>query len=124
MEDKKIILIIDDDPDIVRSVKAILESEGYEVATAMSGKEGLEILSREKPDLILCDMMMERLNTGIRVAQDIRRQNNTVPIVLMSSIGETTALNTDIRELGFNGVLQKPVRPETLLSTVSGLLNT
>ncbi len=122
MSEKKLILIIDDDPEILRSTKAVLEANGFDAETAASGKDGLESLSRIKPDLILCDMMMERLNTGIRVAQEIREKDREVPIFLMSSIGDVTAMNTDIREIGFNGVLQKPVNPDTLISTLEGTL--
>jgi two-component system alkaline phosphatase synthesis response regulator PhoP len=122
MSEKKLILIIDDDPEILRSTKAILEANGFDAETALSGRDGLESLSRIKPDLILCDMMMERLNTGIRVAQEIREKDREVPIFLMSSIGDVTAMNTDIREIGFNGVLQKPVNPDTLISAVEGTL--
>jgi DNA-binding response OmpR family regulator len=117
-----LILIIDDDPEILRSTKAVLEANGFDAETAVSGRDGLESLSRIKPDLILCDMMMERLNTGIRVAQEIREKDREVPIFLMSSIGDVTAMNTDIREIGFNGVLQKPVNPDTLISAVEGTL--
>ncbi len=120
---KKRIFIIDDDPDIVHSVKTILESNGYEVVAALNGKDGLQTLWWANPDLVLCDMMMERLNTGLRIVQDIRRWKNDVPIILMSSIGEATAMNVDIHACGFNSVLQKPVHPEMLLSAVSGLLN-
>jgi two-component system alkaline phosphatase synthesis response regulator PhoP len=122
MSEKKLILIIDDDPEILRSTKAVLEANGFDTETAVSGRDGLESLSRVKPDLILCDMMMERLNTGIRVAQEIREKDREVPIFLMSSIGDVTAMNTDIREIGFNGVLQKPVNPDTLISAVEGTL--
>jgi two-component system alkaline phosphatase synthesis response regulator PhoP len=122
MSEKKLILIIDDDPEILRSTKAVLEANGFDAETAISGRDGLESLSRIKPDLILCDMMMERLNTGIRVAQEIREKDREVPIFLMSSIGDVTAMNTDIREIGFNGVLQKPVNPHTLISAVEGTL--
>jgi CheY-like chemotaxis protein len=122
MSEKKLILIIDDDPEILRSTKAILEANGFDAETAVSGRDGLESLSRIKPDLILCDMMMERLNTGIRVAQEIREKDREVPIFLMSSIGDVTAMNTDIHEIGFNGVLQKPVNPDTLISALEGTL--
>jgi two-component system alkaline phosphatase synthesis response regulator PhoP len=122
MSEKKLILIIDDDPEILRSTKAVLEANGFDAETAISGRDGLESLSRIKPDLILCDMMMERLNTGIRVAQEIREKDREVPIFLMSSIGDVTAMNTDIHEIGFNGVLQKPVNPDTLISALEGTL--
>lgn len=122
MVNKKRILIIDDDPDILDSINAILSAHGFEVINAMSGKEGVEMVSR-KPDLILCDMMMERIDAGTKVAQEIKKNNPDLPIYLLSSIGTATAANINIDKLGFNGVFQKPVNPDNLVSTVKKALN-
>jgi CheY-like chemotaxis protein len=119
---KKLIFTIDDDPDILDSVTAILKAEGFETATAMSGEEGLEMLKTIKPDLILCDMMMERIDMGTKVAQEIRKTNKTVPIYLLSSIGSATATNIEIDKLGFNGVFQKPVSPPAMIATIKKAL--
>ncbi len=118
MAGKKLVYIIDDDPDILDSITAILKGEGFDTATAMSGEEGLEKLKSIKPDLILCDMMMERIDAGTKVAQDIRKNNKNIPIYLLSSIGSATASNIEIDKLGFDGVFQKPVNPATLVSTI------
>lgn len=122
MPDKKI-LVIDDDPDILESILAILQSEGYSVVTAMDGKEGLEKFKNAKPDLVLCDMMMERVDAGTKVAEIIRKEDKKTPIYLLSSIGNATAGNISIDELGFNGVFQKPVNPENLLNQIKKALN-
>lgn len=121
MPEKKLILVVDDDPDILDSIKAILNAEGFETATAMSGQEGIEAMVK-KPDLVLCDMMMERIDSGSKVAQEIRKNNAHVPVYLLSSIGTATATNVDINELGFNGVFQKPVNPDVLISSVKKAL--
>ncbi len=122
MSDKKVILVIDDDPDILDSIKAILSANGFDVATAMSGKEGTEKVKETNPDLILCDMMMERIDAGTKVAQEIRKDNPNLPIYLLSSIGSAAATNIDIDKLGFNGVFQKPVDPDNLISVVKDSL--
>ena len=122
MSDKKLILIIDDDPDILDSIKAILSANGFDVETAMSGKEGTEKVKSTNPDLILCDMMMERIDAGTKVAQEIRKDNPDLPVYLLSSIGSATATNIDIDKLGFNGVFQKPVDPDNLISVVKDAL--
>ncbi|MCX7679937.1 MAG: response regulator [Spirochaetes bacterium] len=114
----KKILIIDDDPDICDSIKAILSANGFTAITALSGKEGIEAAEKEKPDLILCDMMMERIDAGTKVAQEIKKNNPSLPIYLLSSIGQATAVNIEVDKLGFNGVFQKPVNPDHLLSTI------
>ena len=123
MANKKLILVIDDDPDILDSIKAILAANGFDVVTAMSGKEGIEAVSKNKPDLILCDMMMERIDAGTKVAQELKKNNPNLPIYLLSSIGTATATNIEIDKLGFNGVFQKPVNPDNLVATIKKVLN-
>ena len=123
MANKKLILVIDDDPDILDSIKAILAANGFDVVTAMSGKEGIEAVSKNKPDLILCDMMMERIDAGTKVAQELKKNNPNLPIYLLSSIGTATATNIEIDKLGFNGVVQKPVNPDNLVATIKKVLN-
>jgi len=117
MSDKKI-LVIDDDPDILESISAVLSSEGFNVLTAIDGKEGFEKFKSEKPDLVLCDMMMERVDAGSKVAELIRNEDSKTPVYLLSSIGNATASNISVTDLGFTGVLQKPVDPDTLISQI------
>ncbi len=121
MSNKKI-LIIDDDPEILESVGKVLKSEGFKVITAVNGDEGIGKFKKENPDLVLCDMMMEKIDTGSKVAETIKKANKDIPVYLMSSIGDATTSNIDAGSLGFNGVLQKPVDPETLISSVKKIL--
>ncbi|MGB9906582.1 MAG: response regulator [Candidatus Saccharicenans sp.] len=118
MSDKTKVLVIDDDPAICVSVKAILEAKGYEVYTALSGKEGLELFRQVDPELILCDMMMEDIDAGAKVAGVIKKERPELPVFLLSTIGEATARNIGLDELGFNGVFQKPVNFDLLLSVL------
>ncbi len=122
MADKKMIFVIDDDPDILDSISAILSAEGFAVETAMSGEEGIEKLSRIEPALILCDMMMERIDAGTKVAEEFKKLGKGAPIYLLSSIGSATASNIEIDKLGFDGVFQKPVAPAHLISTIKRAL--
>lgn len=123
MANKKLILVIDDDLDIVDSVEVILTKNGFEVVKAMSGADGIEAATSRNPDLILCDMMMERVDSGSKVAEELRKKNMKVPIFLLSSIGNATASNIEIDKLGFNGVFQKPVDPSRLVSTIKKVLD-
>jgi len=122
MSDKKLILVIDDDPDILESIKMILSAEGYEVSTALSGEDGFKAFSDNKPDLILCDMMMESIDEGTKVANKIREVDSEIPLYLLSSIGNATAAQIDTADLGFNGVFQKPVNPDSLIASVKKVL--
>ncbi len=118
MQSKKVILIIDDDPDFLSSLKMTLESAGYRVLAAHNGAEGLHFFDQNKPELIICDIMMEKIDTGIRVVREIREKNKEIPIYLMSDIGKLTSANIDIHELGCNGSLQKPYHVDELLRVV------
>jgi CheY-like chemotaxis protein len=94
MTDKKRVLIIDDDADFRSSVTTLLESAGYEVAQAGSGREGLDRLRAVRPDLVVLDVMMENVAAGYGVNQAIKFQPAyeelaEVPIVMVSSITET-----------------------------------
>ena len=114
----KKILIIDDDADIRESIKVILESNGFEAYSAQDAKEGIAAVENYEPDVVLCDMMMEELDSGTKVAKAIKKTTPKTPIYLLSSIGDATAANIEVDELGFKGVFQKPVEPEQMISTI------
>ncbi len=115
---KGLILVIDDDPDVISAMETSLAAEGYEVVTAMSGEEGIEAFEKGSPDLVLCDMMMEQIDGGMRVAGELRKMNDRIPVYLISSIGDSLAAHADLEKLGFCGVLQKPISAPLLLDTV------
>jgi len=112
------VLIIDDDPAICESVKAILDGSGYEAETALSGAEGLEAFRRTQFDIVLCDMMMEDIDAGVRVASAIKKERKEVPVFLLSTIGNATAYNINVNDLGFDGAFQKPVNFDLLLAVL------
>ncbi len=114
----KTILIIDDDRDIQEAIRIMLETEGFTVESAGSGKEGLEKATSVNPDLILVDMMMETVDAGAKTAEQIKDSGCKAPVILLSSIGESTSYNLDINEIGLSGALQKPVKPSMLISLI------
>ena len=122
MAETKIVLVIDDDPDIIETVHTILSGKGYVVISALSGKQGFEVAQKTNPDLVLCDMMMEAMDSGMQTAQQIKRHNSEIPIFLLSSIADKLAATTQIRELGFIGIIQKPIDPARLVSIVQSML--
>ena len=90
----KTVLVIDDDADFRASVRTLLESEGYAVDVAPSGRAGLEALRVHRPDLIVLDVMMESIVEGYAVNQAIKFRPDfeayaDIPIVMVSSIEET-----------------------------------
>jgi DNA-binding response OmpR family regulator len=120
---KKTILVIDDDRDILEAMRIMLETEGFGVETAVDGKQGLQKAKETRPDLILADMMMETVDAGAKVAVQIKESGCKAPIILLSSIGDTTSYNLDVSGLGFEGSLQKPVIPSVLIPLIKKKLN-
>ena len=123
MAETKIVLVIDDDPDIIETVNTILTGKGYVVISATSGRQGFEVAQKINPDLVLCDMMMEEMDSGMQAAQKIKRYNSEIPIYLVSSMADQIAATTQIREFGFIGFIQKPVDPARLVSIVQSILH-
>ena len=117
MQDGKyVILVLDDDPDILESLRVILEANGYAVASASSAEEGLRVYKSAKPDLLFVDLMMEEIDAGMTFVKEVRALNNTAPIYVLSSVGDNLSMMTDFSALGLTGVLQKPIKSELLLS--------
>lgn len=123
------ILIIDDDPDIVESMRIILESCRHKVTVATSGAEGLKSAGAAKYDLIILDVMLETMSTGFEVARALRGSgdNKTVPILMLTAIKDSTGLDFateagDKEWLPVNAFLEKPLKPNVLLVKVESLL--
>ncbi|HPQ54941.1 MAG TPA: response regulator [Spirochaetota bacterium] len=122
MAEKKKVLIIDDDADFIAATRQVIESKNFSVVTAYSGDEGLEKYNSEKPDFVLCDMMIEGTETGVRVGTEIRKNDRETPVYLVSTMGDSISRYRKLDLLGFNGVLQKPIDPELLIETISSVV--
>ncbi len=130
MESKeRLILIVDDDPDFRASTSAILESQGYKVVPAESGKEALEKLSSEPPDLVILDIMMEYDSAGYEVNQAIKFReefSRDIPILMVSSIqvDPTTLFSraTEVELITPDAYLTKPLDIPQFLEEVRALL--
>jgi two-component system, OmpR family, alkaline phosphatase synthesis response regulator PhoP len=129
MSEKKKVLIVDDDPDYVAAITALLEGSGYEVIRAANGTDGLDLAKTERPDLILLDVMMTERTEGFFVLQSMRSVPALadVPIVIVSSVYSEFPhfrVNPKAGWLPADQFLAKPVDPETLLSEVARLIST
>ena len=126
------ILIIDDDPDIVTAVRLSLESAGHQIAAATSGKEGLEKVKAEHPDLIILDVMMETHTEGFQLALKLHspdpasnlKQFKDTPILMLTAIHSTTPMRyePDIDYLPVQLFVDKPIDPDDLIKKVSWIL--
>jgi two-component system alkaline phosphatase synthesis response regulator PhoP len=127
MAEKKKILLVDDDPDFVEAVKVIVESGGYEVKVAYDGKEALEAIEEEKPDLIVLDVMMPVMN-GHEACARIKGNKETVniPIILLTAVADRVTTSTythrDMLESEAEDYMPKPVEPAELLELIKSWL--
>lgn len=119
MESKrKTVLTIDDDPDIRAAMRVVLESAGFSVGEAANGEEGLKVAQRIQPDAVIVDLMMETVDSGSSVAQQLKESGFAGPIYMLSSAGDAVRYNVDARELGLAGIFQKPIDPDSLVKTL------
>lgn len=115
MSDAKQILVIDDDPDTIDFCRTVLQSKGYGVLAATDGASGAEMARREAPDLIILDIMLERQDTGLKLAHELGR---TAPVILFSNIASALDQVFDTGTLQIQGMVNKPVKPDALLEKV------
>jgi DNA-binding response OmpR family regulator len=118
------VLIVDDDPDVVEAVTLILEKEGHTVQSASNRREGHPALTAFQPDLLLLDVMMDEPDEGLVMAQELRRDGFSAPILMMTSLGKVTGLEygRDDAMIPVDAFLEKPVAPQILLQAVRRLL--
>lgn len=119
---KPVILYVDDDPDFLDAMRAILEANGYVMVEAQSAEDGLRAFRRETPDLVLLDLMMEEVDAGTHFVRELQRFSHGIPILMISSVGDNLSLTTDYADLGLEGVFQKPIDPDTLLTVLRSKL--
>jgi len=122
------ILIIDDDPNFVEATKAILENKSYEVVAAYNKNEGMEKINSERPDLILLDIMMEKLDDGFNICYKLKHdpELKKIPVLAISAITEKTGLKFSSETNGeyfeADDYVEKPVKADDLLERVENLL--
>ena len=119
----KRLLIVDDEPNLLRAVAACLKAENYEVSMARSGREALVHLAESVPDLIISDIRMPGMD-GYQLVRQLRGSPRTalVPIIFLTAKDETTDRIEGFRA-GIDAYLTKPFEPEELIAVVNGILN-
>jgi DNA-binding response OmpR family regulator len=117
------ILVIDDDSSVRYMLARILRTGAYDVVMADDGDHGLAVFRKERPDLVICDLMMPHRN-GIETIAQIRRESPAMKIIAISGGGR--AMNVDglatALETGANEIIVKPFRADDVLSRVSETL--
>jgi DNA-binding response OmpR family regulator len=123
MGQQKCIIIVDDDPNIVELFRDILQRRGYTVQTFQRGWEALQAVSRQRPDLMILDIMMPRVN-GYEVCQIMKENPKTkhIPVIFLTALSHQEALRL-AAEGGADDFLVKPCSPERLIRHVERHLN-
>lgn len=121
MPEPKMVLIMDDERDILRLVAWALEAAGYRVQTAANGREGLEVVRRERPDLIVLDMKMPQMD-GWQFAREFEAVcDSPMPIVVLTAAANAKQCADEIGAIGWIG---KPFDLDTLVSLVRRYVGT
>jgi two-component system chemotaxis response regulator CheY len=115
---ERLVLVVDDDPDILQTLGLCLSSEGYRVLMAANGKEALDILERERPSVILLDLMMPVMDGWQFVAELDHRGQRDVPLLILSA---DRSVQGHAQQLRASGHLAKPFDLEELLGKVHQL---
>lgn len=127
MDKQPYILIVDDDPDILEGITMILESQPYRLATARDGMKCMEMIREQKPDLLILDLLMPRMD-GWGVIREMRSEPGyaDVPILVLTTVVEDASRRRYELETGMamevQDYVRKPARPDDLLSRVAKML--
>jgi CheY-like chemotaxis protein len=123
----KNVLIVDDDMEFVKLYSLFLRNKGLSVTAAYSAAEALELLKKAAPDVVVLDVMMEHFDSGFNVSRLIKEQHPTLPVILMTAIGEETGLDFKPKDeeerelLHADAFLDKAASPEQLLAKINEL---
>jgi len=126
MNDKKRVLVVDDEIDVRTYISTLFQDQGYEILTAENGKEGFELAKKEKPDLITLDIAMPS-QSGMRTFRMFKdsEELKSIPVIIITGMGEDVSSFIN-RLKGFSskpeGFMGKPIDEEKLVKMVSDLI--
>jgi len=120
-DNRRKILLVDDDAEIIEAIRFALEAKGYLVLVARDGNQGLAMAEREAPDLMILDMMMPK-RSGFLVLEKLRRTNPNPLRVIMITANEGSRHKAYAEMLGVDDYLRKPFAMDRLIETVERLL--
>ncbi|WP_145248358.1 response regulator transcription factor [Aeoliella mucimassa] len=118
---KKRILLVDDDAEIIESLRLALQAKGHEILVARDGNQGLAITEREDPDLVILDMMMPK-RSGFLVLEKLRRTRENPPRIIMITANEGSRHKAYAEMLGVDDYIRKPFPMDRLMASVDRLL--
>ncbi len=119
---KRRILVVDDEPDFLMAIKAMLEANNFTVLVATDGQEGLNLARGQKPDLIVLDLMLPKMD-GYKVCRFLKfdEKYRMIPIIMLTARGQNEDRQLG-KDMGADCYIVKSERPETLLEKINELL--
>ena len=120
MDTKQKILLVDDESAIIDNLAPFMERSGFIVITAQNGIEALQKIAKEKPDLLVMDVLMPKMD-GRETLRQLRRSNNWIPILLLTQVGESSERAMALEE-GADDYLNKPFDPHELVARIRAIL--
>ena len=115
-------LLVDDDTEIVESMRTVLESRGYQILVARDGNQGLMMAEKDEPDLVVLDMMMPK-RSGFLVLEKLRRSRPVPMKVIMITANEGSRHKAYAEMLGVDDYIRKPFAMDRLLASIDKLLS-
>jgi DNA-binding response OmpR family regulator len=123
MSAQKTVLLVDDDNEIIESMRTVLEAKGYRVMVARDGNAGLTVAERENPDLVILDMMMPK-KSGFLVLEKLKgRPGGLIPTIMITG-NEGSRHRAYAEMLGVRDYIRKPFAMEKLVKSVEQILET
>ena len=116
----RLVLIVEDEPDMVRGLRDTLTFEGFRVISASAGGEGVALFQKNRPHLVLLDLMLPDMN-GYRVCEEIRRMDPKVPLIMLTARGQESDKIRGL-EVGADDYVTKPFSIGELLARIGALL--
>src|SRR5690348_1479427 len=120
MAEKKTILLVDDDPEILNAMRAVFDKRGYRVASASDGNMALAVAERDAPDLVVVDMMMPK-KSGFLVLEKLKTRNRDTPRVIMITANEGSRHRAYAEMLGVDDYIRNPFAMDRLVESVEKL---
>ncbi len=123
----KKILVVDDNPDIIEVIRSRLEEEKYTVVCANNGENGVQMAQQEKPDLIIMDVMMPKMQGGEAVKLLMEHESTRhIPVIFLTVLTSDMPVQMEDRKINIDGrffpTIAKPFQPVQLLSTIRELI--
>jgi two-component system response regulator VicR len=123
MADMKVVVCIEDEPEMIMLIKAILNRKGYDVVGANNGREGLETIERVKPDLILLDLMMPGMD-GWEVYQKLKASETMqhIPVIVVTAKAQSIDKMLGLHIAKVDDYIAKPFSPNELVESIEKVL--